>query len=646
MPAYRKDLIKRVAGKTNKSVKESTEFVNATLEAIRDALKEGESVRLVGFGVFSVRDTAPSVRVNPQTRQKINVPTRKRIKFISGKKLNDAVHVEVRSPPAGMHPGDEMVHEVRAITGGAVDPRVKPGRSKDVKSAREVVRIASADFPAQIHTGSENVLTFAISQRAMWVDRSTKMYFKVPKGSAVAHLLVSVHANDFAILDPDTRITRNFQRVTLNLKHPKEVITGEFLLKARYVHTTFDTIIVLRFSHKGLPVGQITMPVLVKAFGDGQQEERTVTHPTHPIAHVAARANEAQAPDLIIHVTEKPNARFEITVDRGRGRKQFYGRPMGEFPTTGNAWRYAQSILEKFHRTMSLQTNEQRQDWIDGLGIDLWRNLPEPFRRFYWDEVHGQDLSIAVYSAEPYIPWELIKPEREPGGESAPMLGLSYSMARWKQASFFPNPLDVSDFVVIAPAYGEQSLPSTQDEIAKLQRAFGARAIAGDYQSVKQLLKSTGVQVIHFSGHGAFEPMVPENSAIHLSDRPLQPNDLNTATIGRTDAPLVFVNACEVGQQGWSLTHIGGWAEAFCDMGCSAFVGPYWAVSDLVSRKASILFYNALQEGKTAGQAMRVIREHFTTDKEFPYSATWFAYTLHSHPNVTVTFQHPQALQA
>jgi DNA-binding protein HU-beta len=91
MPVGRQDLIKRVATKTNKSVKESTVFVNGTLESILEALKEGDAVRLVGFGVFSVKDTAPSVRVNPQTREKINVPARKRVKFTPGKDLNDAV---------------------------------------------------------------------------------------------------------------------------------------------------------------------------------------------------------------------------------------------------------------------------------------------------------------------------------------------------------------------------------------------------------------------------------------------------------------------------------------------------------------------------------------------------------------------------
>src|SRR5437868_3871588 len=85
MPVGRQELIKRVAAKSNKSIKESTVFVNATLDTIRETLEGGDAVRLVGFGVFSVRDTAASQRVNPQTREKITVPARKRVKFTPGK---------------------------------------------------------------------------------------------------------------------------------------------------------------------------------------------------------------------------------------------------------------------------------------------------------------------------------------------------------------------------------------------------------------------------------------------------------------------------------------------------------------------------------------------------------------------------------
>lgn len=100
MPVGRQDLIKKVAGKANKSAKESTEFVNATLDAIKESLQQGDSVRLVGFGVFSVRERAASVRVNPQTRQKIEVPAKKAVKFTPGKELNDAVAGAKSATPA------------------------------------------------------------------------------------------------------------------------------------------------------------------------------------------------------------------------------------------------------------------------------------------------------------------------------------------------------------------------------------------------------------------------------------------------------------------------------------------------------------------------------------------------------------------
>jgi DNA-binding protein HU-beta len=100
MPVGRSDLIREVAHKSGKSVKESTVVVNSVLETIRETLEKGEAVSLVGFGKFSVKETAPSVRVNPQTRAKINVPARKRVKFSPGKELADSVAASKHKPAA------------------------------------------------------------------------------------------------------------------------------------------------------------------------------------------------------------------------------------------------------------------------------------------------------------------------------------------------------------------------------------------------------------------------------------------------------------------------------------------------------------------------------------------------------------------
>lgn len=61
------ELIKRVAHATDISQKEAGELVNATLNVIKEALKQGEKVSLIGFGNFEVRKRAARMGRNPQT---------------------------------------------------------------------------------------------------------------------------------------------------------------------------------------------------------------------------------------------------------------------------------------------------------------------------------------------------------------------------------------------------------------------------------------------------------------------------------------------------------------------------------------------------------------------------------------------------
>jgi DNA-binding protein HU-beta len=85
------DLIKKVVVKTSKTNKDVTEILNATLDAIRESLESGNDVRLINFGVFSVRESAARTGVNPKTREKMHFPAKMRVRFAAGKDLNDAV---------------------------------------------------------------------------------------------------------------------------------------------------------------------------------------------------------------------------------------------------------------------------------------------------------------------------------------------------------------------------------------------------------------------------------------------------------------------------------------------------------------------------------------------------------------------------
>ena len=67
------DLIAAVATKVGSSKKDSEKAVNAVIESITEALASGESVQLVGFGTFEVKDRAARKGVNPRTKEEITI---------------------------------------------------------------------------------------------------------------------------------------------------------------------------------------------------------------------------------------------------------------------------------------------------------------------------------------------------------------------------------------------------------------------------------------------------------------------------------------------------------------------------------------------------------------------------------------------
>ena len=87
----RQELSKRIAKDAQLSQKQAAKVLEATLTAIREALQNGEEVRLVGFGSFKVRQSAARRGVNPRNREPIQVPSKERVRFSPGKELAEAV---------------------------------------------------------------------------------------------------------------------------------------------------------------------------------------------------------------------------------------------------------------------------------------------------------------------------------------------------------------------------------------------------------------------------------------------------------------------------------------------------------------------------------------------------------------------------
>ena len=87
----RQDLIDRVAQAAELPRAEAARAVDAVLETIEAALREGESVQLTGFGKFHVAQYTGRAGVNPRTGERIEVPTTAVPRFTAGVRLKQAV---------------------------------------------------------------------------------------------------------------------------------------------------------------------------------------------------------------------------------------------------------------------------------------------------------------------------------------------------------------------------------------------------------------------------------------------------------------------------------------------------------------------------------------------------------------------------
>ena len=83
------ELVSAVAQKSGLSKVDSKKALDAVLESIGEELKDDGKVVLVGFGTFSVTERSARKGINPRTKEAIDIPTKKVVKFKAGSKLSD-----------------------------------------------------------------------------------------------------------------------------------------------------------------------------------------------------------------------------------------------------------------------------------------------------------------------------------------------------------------------------------------------------------------------------------------------------------------------------------------------------------------------------------------------------------------------------
>ncbi len=86
------DLIESIANTADLSKASAGRALDAAIEAITKALKNGDTITLVGFGTFSVRHRKARMGRNPRTGEEIQIKASKVPGFKPGKALKDAIN--------------------------------------------------------------------------------------------------------------------------------------------------------------------------------------------------------------------------------------------------------------------------------------------------------------------------------------------------------------------------------------------------------------------------------------------------------------------------------------------------------------------------------------------------------------------------
>jgi DNA-binding protein HU-beta len=86
------ELIDAMSDAASISKAEAGKALEGLIGAITGSLKKGDTVSLVGFGTFSVRDRAARTGRNPRTGEEIEIKASRNPAFKAGKALKDAVN--------------------------------------------------------------------------------------------------------------------------------------------------------------------------------------------------------------------------------------------------------------------------------------------------------------------------------------------------------------------------------------------------------------------------------------------------------------------------------------------------------------------------------------------------------------------------
>ena len=85
------EFVKYIADKYDMSAKDAKASLDIVVTSMTEALAEGETIALAGFGTFDIVEKAARTAKNPRTGESVEVPAHKAPRFKFAKSIKDSV---------------------------------------------------------------------------------------------------------------------------------------------------------------------------------------------------------------------------------------------------------------------------------------------------------------------------------------------------------------------------------------------------------------------------------------------------------------------------------------------------------------------------------------------------------------------------
>lgn len=86
------ELIDKISAGAGITKADAKKALDATVNALKEALVAGDKIQLVGFGTFSINERPAREGINPSNKEKIQIPAKKVVKFKAGAELAEGVN--------------------------------------------------------------------------------------------------------------------------------------------------------------------------------------------------------------------------------------------------------------------------------------------------------------------------------------------------------------------------------------------------------------------------------------------------------------------------------------------------------------------------------------------------------------------------